>query len=62
MSVPGSDCPTGKWQFATFDAANQKAAALHRGGSSAHPYRCALCGCWHVGNRRANNSKSRQRQ
>jgi hypothetical protein len=20
MSVPGSDCPTGKWQFATFDA------------------------------------------
>jgi hypothetical protein len=63
VSVTGSDCPTGKIQFATFDTADTRARSLHRRrGGSARPYHCAWCGCWHLGNRRADSSKGRQRR
>jgi hypothetical protein len=62
MSVPGSDCVTTKEQFATRAAANAKASALRRRGGSVRPYRCPLCQCIHLGNRRADNSKGRQRR
>jgi hypothetical protein len=63
MAVAGSDCPTGKIQYATRETASGSAHILraHRGGTAA-PFRCAWCECWHVGNRRADSSKGRQRR
>jgi hypothetical protein len=43
----GSDCPSGKVQWATKQDA--------RDGGRYHnlsAYRCLVCGCWHAGNRR----------
>jgi hypothetical protein len=63
VTVAGSDCPSGKWQFATRDAAAARAARLRDGRSvNAHAYRCEWCACYHIGNRRAQASKNRRRR
>lgn len=63
MATEGSDCPTGKKQFATKAAARDAARAMRLRGSLAHAFRdrCGFCECWHIGNPRFNNSKSRRR-
>jgi hypothetical protein len=60
----GSDCKTGKRQFATRKAAMGAYHSLHRSreGLGPQPFRCAWCLCWHVGNRRGNASKARGRR
>jgi hypothetical protein len=59
----GSDCMTGKQQFATREVAQQSAkAGRARGWTSMQAYQCPLCRCWHVGNRRNSNSKQRGRR
>jgi hypothetical protein len=59
----GSDCPTGKAQFVSKEVADGSAKAGRvRGWHSLYAYRCQLCQCWHVGNRRAFSSKSRGRR
>lgn len=58
----GSDCVTGKVQFATRDAAQAAARSLRkRHHYPPAPFRCALCDCWHIGNRRGGASKARTR-
>lgn len=59
MAVPGSDCVTGKRQYATFDAA-RRAATAHR-AKTLRPFKCAWCLTWHTGNRRGHHSKARAR-
>ena len=63
MATRGSDCPTGKRQFATKKDAEDAARQLRTRGSFAHAFRdrCGYCDCWHVGNPRARNSKGRRR-
>lgn len=60
----GSDCKTGKRQFATRKAAMGSYHSLQRRreGLAPRPYKCAWCLCWHVGNRRSNASKGRGRR
>ena len=61
----GSDCKTGKRQFATRKDAKAAATALRYayGYSTVHPFRCSWCMCWHTGNAdRSNSSKSRKRR
>jgi hypothetical protein len=60
----GSDCLTGKRQFATKQTAAATARALRARtpGTHASPFRCAWCSCFHVGNRRADGSKHRARR
>lgn len=60
----GSDCKTGKRQFATRKAAlgAYHSVQRRREGLGPHPYKCAWCLCFHVGNRRSNASKSRKRR
>jgi hypothetical protein len=60
----GSDCPTGKRQYATREAADAAVAAGRRQGwSSINRYRCPLCECWHTGNKfRFETSKNRTRR
>jgi hypothetical protein len=60
----GSDCPTGKRQFASRKATMGVYHSLHRSrkGLAPRPYKCPLCLCWHAGNRRGNESKSRTRR
>jgi hypothetical protein len=58
----GSDCPTGKRQYATRRAASEAASGLrHARGWHTYAYKCDWCECYHIGNRRAWNSKGRQR-
>ena len=63
MAVKGSDCPSGKRQFATKADAQRAARGMRSRGSLAHAFRdrCAWCDCFHIGNPRQNNSKSRRR-
>ncbi len=60
----GSDCVTGKRQFANREVAQQTAKALSRRSPGLRPsaFRCSWCECWHVGNRRAEGSKHRSRR
>jgi hypothetical protein len=60
----GSDCKTGKRQFATRKAAMGSYHSLQRRreGLAPRPYKCAWCLTWHVGNRRSNASKGRTRR
>jgi hypothetical protein len=58
----GSDCLTGKQQYATKEVAAESAKAARARGWPMRPYRCPLCQCWHVGNSRQSNSKSRRRR
>lgn len=58
----GSDCHTGKTQYATKTQARQAArAGRSKGWNTVLAYLCPWCGCWHIGNRRSANSKARQR-
>lgn len=58
----GSDCVLGKTQYADRQAAQDAAkAARVRGWYSAYAYRCQYCSCYHIGNRRGQNSKGRTR-
>jgi hypothetical protein len=57
----GSDCVTGKTQYASKAVAKQ-ASASHVHGRGLNTFRCPFCGCWHVGNRRQSVSKQRQRR
>jgi hypothetical protein len=59
--MAGSDCPTGKQQF-TREAAEESARAARARGWPMTRYRCRWCECWHLGNPRNNNSKSRGRR
>jgi hypothetical protein len=63
-SKEGSDCPTGKMQYATKDAARQAAAAKRRrmNWRNARSYQCPWCRCFHIGNPRGDNSKARKRR
>jgi hypothetical protein len=60
----GSDCPIGKRQYATREAAMGSYHSLKRRhkGLAPRPYKCPWCLCWHTGNRRGNESKSRARK
>jgi hypothetical protein len=61
----GSDCMTGKRQYATRKDALAAATSLRYGYGhrTVHPFRCSWCMCWHTGNAdRSNNSKSRKRR
>ena len=61
--VNGSDCPSGKQQYATKEHARQAAGAGQVRGWATNAYRCLMCECWHIGNRRGNESrKSRHRR
>lgn len=65
MRHQGSDCQTGKRQFATRQAAQNAATAVRyqRGRRTIHPFKCSWCLCWHTGNAdRSENSKSRKRR
>jgi hypothetical protein len=49
---PGSDCATGKEQFATRAAARERRKVLLARGTaeaSLSVYRCVGCGCLHLG-------------
>lgn len=61
MTVEGSDCPTGKWQYSTRKVADEVASAQRRRGKPMVSYPCPLCGCYHLGNRRDTNTKNRSR-
>lgn len=56
----GSDCPTGKVQWATAAIAKEEAHhARVRGQWSVRSYHCMQCGLWHLGNkRRADKRRS----
>jgi hypothetical protein len=58
----GSDCPTGKRQFASKAAARDAAGGLRARGGYPAVFRCAWCQTWHVGNRPAHTSKNRGRR
>jgi hypothetical protein len=63
--TPGSDCPTGKEQFATQTAARERRNALRASGRaepSLRTYRCPDCGCLHVGHRGRHKEVLRRRQ
>jgi hypothetical protein len=67
VPVPPAEirCPTGKRPFATRRVAMGSYHSVQRNRGDRlgpRPYRCALCLCWHVGNRRSNSSKSRGRR
>lgn len=53
MSTEGSDCKTGKRQFASKEAAdaNVRWNYATNGWTSLRSYRCDMCKCWHTGNR-----------
>ena len=57
----GSDCITGKTQYATKSLAQAAARAANARGWPTNSYRCQWCDCYHIGNRRQDNSKSRKR-
>ena len=59
--VNGSDCVTGKNQYATRDDAKQSAQAGRARGWQTYTYRCPFCECYHIGNRRDQNSRNRRR-
>ena len=51
--VEGSDCPTGKEQFANRKAARDGVKKAHaRGDHAMSIYRCMQCECYHVGHKR----------
>jgi hypothetical protein len=60
MAVEGSDCVTGKRQYADRDTAKDAAQAGRARGWLTYSYRCPFCQCWHIGNRRGSSSKSRR--
>jgi hypothetical protein len=61
--VEGSDCLTGKRQFATKRDAIQSASSLRRKQhGTPNAFRCAWCECWHVGNKGGDTSKGRNRK
>jgi hypothetical protein len=65
VTSPGSDCPTGKAQYATKQYAINAAIALKRNrnrGCTANAYRCAWCALFHVGNKGGDTSKGRRRR
>jgi hypothetical protein len=63
MTVIGSDCVTGKRQFATkADAIGWAARLRPFRGRSANAFRCGYCDCWHVGNKGGDTSKGRARR
>ena len=61
--VEGSDCVTGKIQYATKHTAQNAARAgrVIKGRPTLHAYRCDWCSCWHIGNAHGQNSRSRRR-
>jgi hypothetical protein len=61
MPVPGSDCPRGKRQFVSYQAA-RAAARHHKNYKTLRPFKCAWCMCWHNGNRDGMASKARARR
>jgi hypothetical protein len=62
MSV-GSDCPTGKIQYATKAAAIRAVGPLRgRRGRSLNAFRCSWCTCWHTGNKGGDTAKGRRRR
>lgn len=61
MAIEGSDCITGKHQYATRQVANEVAKSARSRGWPCRSYRCPWCGCYHIGNPRRENSKSRHR-
>lgn len=63
MTVTGSDCKTGKRQFATKRDADETVKALHtRGWATLRSYRCRICKCWHTGNQFPKMSGKRRRR
>jgi hypothetical protein len=62
VAAEGSDCVTGKRQYATRRAASAAASGLRSKGAFTYAFKCAWCGCFHIGNRRAWNSKSRSQR
>jgi hypothetical protein len=60
----GSDCITGKTQFATKKAARAAACSgrnmLKR--TTLQAFRCQWCECYHIGNSRSSSSKGRARR
>jgi hypothetical protein len=60
--VIGSDCLTGKRQFADKASAIKAANAARARGWPTSAYRCQWCECWHTGNPRTSNSKARRRR
>jgi hypothetical protein len=65
VSSPGSDCPTGKAQYATKQYAIEASVALRHNrkrGHTANAYRCAWCSLFHVGNKGGDTSKGRRRR
>jgi hypothetical protein len=61
VATEGSDCVTGKQQYATRRAAVAAASGLRHKGANTYAFRCGFCDCYHVGNRGGLNSKGRQR-
>lgn len=57
MSTKGSDCPTGKEQFASKEAASERVLTLRRRGFAVRTFRCEMCGCIHIGHRRRADKK-----
>lgn len=63
FAANGSDCITGKTQYATKADAHQAAlAGQSRGWDKVAAYRCQFCECYHTGNPRRQNTKSRKRR
>ena len=60
MAVQGSDCVTGKRQYADRQAASDAASAGRARGWLTYSYRCGWCRCYHIGNRKGSSSKSRR--
>ena len=62
--TPGSDCPSGKEQFATRAAAAERRDALRASGQaevSLGVYHCLECWCWHVGHKGRRKEVRRRR-
>ena len=49
--MPGRDCPTGKVVHTYQTAKDAAARARRRTETPLAPYRCSVCGGWHVGQR-----------
>jgi hypothetical protein len=64
LATAGSDCLSGKTQYATKKIAAEAAAAARTArGWPMREYICPYCQCWHIGNStRATNSKARHRR
>jgi len=58
----GSDCPTGKGQFADKRSADVHVRRWQRmGRNTMRSYKCRLCKCWHIGNQLPRPPKRKKR-